>query len=129
MASREMRWVCNSVSDSGPVPGILSSPCVPAEGVTTLLSDKRSCYCSSPHLPQLGPSTTRPVYEKEAERCEERLQHNQTIVVMTHVHYTNSLHREITYGILQRVGFEIVSFRHMFSCALSYRMNETSPEI
>lgn len=48
--SLEIRWVSNSVSDSGLMPGILYSLCtLGVSHCPTLFS--RSCHCSWPHLP------------------------------------------------------------------------------
>lgn len=85
-----IRWVCNSVSDSGLVPGILYSLCTLGVSHCPTLCSRR-CHCSWPHLPQSCVVHNKACVCESCGSMQNSPQHNQSIVTVIHILYTNNL--------------------------------------
>lgn len=85
-----IRWVCNSVSDSGLVPGILYSLCTLGVSHCPTLCSRR-CHCSWPHLPRSCAVHNKACVCESCSSMQNSPQHNQTIVRVIHILYTNNL--------------------------------------
>lgn len=88
--SLAIRWVCNSVSDSGLVPGILYSLCTLGVSHCPSLCSRR-CHCSPPHLPWSCVAHNKACVCESCSSMQNSFQHNQTIVIVIHILYTNNL--------------------------------------